>query len=180
MVCPCFAAFAASSTLIEIESLRKWKETLGLGSGRVYSPPNDPRLVVILHLAMETEGRPDVFMKLGTPEDVEALKNRRMTIKEGVTFCLRAKFRVQHQMVHGLKYIHVVKRIGLRVDRLETMLGSYSPSETPYENKFPLDEAPGGHPMARGHYDVRSRFIDDDGNVHLDWRWKFEVKKNWD
>lgn len=35
------------------ESLRKWKESLGIGSGNTISDPNDPRTVIILSLGLE-------------------------------------------------------------------------------------------------------------------------------
>ncbi|KAK4936467.1 hypothetical protein LTR28_010160, partial [Elasticomyces elasticus] len=35
------------------ESLRKWKESLGLGSGTPLSDPNDPRKVIIKSLGLE-------------------------------------------------------------------------------------------------------------------------------
>jgi len=35
------------------ESLRKWKESLGIGSGTAISDPNDPRKVIILSLGLE-------------------------------------------------------------------------------------------------------------------------------
>lgn len=38
--------------------------------------------------------------------------------------------------------------------------------------------APSGM-LARGTYNVRSRFIDDDGSCHLEWDWVFKIKKDW-
>lgn len=35
------------------ESLRKWKESLGIGSGTSISDPKDPRKVIILSLGLE-------------------------------------------------------------------------------------------------------------------------------
>ena len=59
------------------------------------------------------------------------------------------------------------------MDRLEEMLGSYAPGKT-NEKKFPLEEAPSGM-LARGKYEARSKFIDDDGHSYLDFAWSFEV-----
>ena len=59
------------------------------------------------------------------------------------------------------------------VDRMEEMLGSYAPGQT-NEKKFPLEEAPSGM-LARGKYEARSKFTDDDGNSYLDFAWSFEV-----
>ncbi|KAI8828305.1 immunoglobulin E-set [Chytridium lagenaria] len=161
----------------EDESLRKWKESLGLKGGPAGSA--DPRNVVVLSLALEVAGRPDVVIKLETAQDIESLKNQQLTIKEGVEYRLKVRFRVNHDVVSGLKYLHAVKRGGIRMDKMEEMLGSYGPSPDSYEKKFALEESPSGM-IARGHYSVKSRFVDDDGNVHLEWAWSFDIKKEWD
>jgi len=56
---------------------------------------------------------------------------------------------------------------------MEEMLGSYAPGQT-NEKKFPLEEAPSGM-LARGKYEARSKFTDDDGHSYLDFSWSFEV-----
>ncbi|KAJ3003887.1 UNVERIFIED_CONTAM: hypothetical protein HDU68_005446 [Siphonaria sp. JEL0065] len=161
------------------ESLRKWKESLGIKAGGAAVKSDDPRNVVLLHIAMESAGRPDVIIPLDTPAAIEALKTQVMTIKEGVEYRLKVKFRVNHDVVSGLKYLHVVKRSGLKVDKADEMLGSYGPAAEVYEKKFPLEDAPSGM-LARGHYNVKSRFVDDDQHVHLEWSWSFDIKKEWD
>ncbi|KAJ3233744.1 hypothetical protein HDU78_006245 [Chytriomyces hyalinus] len=163
----------------EDESLRKWKESLGIKAGGAAVNTSDPRNVVLLSIAMESEGRPDVVIHLDTPEAIAALKNQAMVIKEGVEYRLKVKFRVNHDVVSGLKYLHVVKRAGLKVDKADEMLGSYGPSGDIYEKKFPLEEAPSGM-LARGHYNVASRFIDDDQHIWLEWTWSFDIKKEWE
>lgn len=40
------------------------------------------------------------------------------------------------------------------------------------------EEAPSGM-LARGHYNVRSRFVDDDGHIHLEFQWSFDIAKEW-
>jgi len=72
-----------------------------------------------------------------------------------------------------------LKKRGLRIDKTEEMIGSYGPSETPYEKKFLPEEAPSGF-LARGSYDAKSKFIDDDGKTHIEWNWSFDIKKEWD
>ncbi|KAJ3397512.1 hypothetical protein HDU92_007175 [Lobulomyces angularis] len=161
------------------ESLRKWKESLGLTASATTTAGGDSRKVVILSLAMEVAGRPDVVIELSTAEHIEALKKQQMTIKEGVEYRLKVKFKVNNDVISGLKYIHVVKRKGIKMDKMEEMLGSYGPSPTPYEKKFLPEEAPSGM-LARGHYDVKSRFIDDDLHPHLEFSWSFDIKKDWD
>jgi hypothetical protein len=56
---------------------------------------------------------------------------------------------------------------------MEEMLGSYAPGQN-NEKKFPLEEAPSGM-LARGKYEARSKFTDDDGHSYLDFTWSFEV-----
>ncbi|KAJ3019472.1 hypothetical protein HKX48_002061 [Thoreauomyces humboldtii] len=158
------------------ESLKKWKESLGLKAAA--GPSDDPRKVVVLSLGMESPGVPDVIVDLSSADAIAKLKDQQMTIKEGVEYRLKVTFKVQHDVVSGLKYLHVVKRKGIRVDKMEEMLGSYGPAEEPYVKKFLSEEAPSGM-LARGHYEVKSKFIDDDQTCHLEWAWSFDIKKDW-
>jgi len=164
------------------ESLRRWKESLGIGSGDDLSDPNDPRRAIILSLGLEVEGRPDIIIDLTAAGAVEALRKKPFTIKEGATFRMKATFKVQHEVLSGLKYIQLVKRHSVRVSKDEEMIGSFSPStaDKPFhEKKFAWDEAPSGM-LARGKYDVVSKFTDDDDNTHLLFEWSFEIKKSWE
>ena len=54
------------------------------------------------------------------------------------------------------------------VDKLEQMLGSYGPSPTgePYTKNFDPEESPSGVVARSGTYHVRSRVVDDDGEVY--------------
>jgi Rho GDP-dissociation inhibitor len=56
------------------------------------------------------EGRPDIIIDLKSPNAVEELAKKPFTIKEGATFRMKVCFKVQHQVLSGLKYIQVVKR----------------------------------------------------------------------
>lgn len=58
------------------------------------------------------------------------------------------------------------------------MVGSYGPKAEVHEFVSPVNEAPKGM-MARGHYEIHSRFIDDDKTVYLDWEWNLDVNKDW-
>jgi Rho GDP-dissociation inhibitor len=137
--------------------------------------------VIILALGLEVEGRPDVIIDLTAPTAVDDLKKTPFVIKEGATFRMRAKFKVQHEVLSGLKYIQVVKRGVIRVSKDEEMLGSYGPnteSHPFYEKRFNPDEAPSGM-LARGSYNAFSQFIDDDKQIHLSFEWAFDIKKTW-
>ena len=162
------------------ESLRKWKESLGIGAANTIADPNDPRKVIILSLGLEVPGRPDMVIELSAPGALDALKSKPFIIKEGATFRMKTKFKVQHQILSGMKYIQVVKKMGLSSKNQE-MLGSYGPctKEKPeYEKKFEQETAPSGM-MARGHYNAVSRFVDDDDQTHLKFEWSFDIKKDW-
>ncbi|KAG0030145.1 hypothetical protein BGZ81_003013 [Podila clonocystis] len=154
------------------ESLVRWKQSLGIASSGV-SKLDDPHNVVVLQLALEVAGRPDVILDL-TKSEAE-LKDHSFTIKEGVEYRLKVLFKVQHEVVSGLKYMQVVKR---RVDKSEEMIGSYAAQAAPYEKKFLSEEAPSGM-IARGHYEAKSKFVDDDGTTHKEWSWAFDIKKDW-
>ncbi|KAF2672412.1 rho-gdp dissociation inhibitor [Microthyrium microscopicum] len=163
------------------DAMRRWKESLGVGSGNSLADPNDKRTCIILSLGLEVEGRPDITLDLSHPGQLEALKDKPFTIKEGATYSMKVKFRVQHQILSGLKYLQMVKRMGVGAKNQE-MIGSFSPntSDKPhYEKKFAPEDAPSGM-LVRGHYKATSKFVDDDNVTHLQFEWSFDIKKDWE
>ena len=64
------------------------------------------------------------MIDLTAPGSVEKLKEKPFTIKEGAEFRMKAHFRVQHEVLSGLKYLQVVKRKGIRIGKDEEMLVS--------------------------------------------------------
>ncbi len=58
--------------------------------------------------------------------------------------------------------------LGSSVEKFEQMLGSYGPSPTgePYIKNFDPDQSPSGMLARSGQYNVRSRVVDDDGEVY--------------
>eukprot|EP00835_Amoeboradix_gromovi_P006985 NODE_974_length_2661_cov_0.438720.p2 type:complete len:177 gc:universal NODE_974_length_2661_cov_0.438720:996-466(-) len=139
----------------EDESLRKWKESLGVATNS--SGTKGGKKVVPLELAMEVADRSDVVLNLQDSSKIEQYKKDPIVIKEGIEYKLKIKFLVQNDVVSGLKYLHVVKRNGIKLDKAEEMLGSYGPNATPYEKKFQPEEAPSGA-LARGTYNVKSKY----------------------
>ena len=112
------------------ESLNRWKQSLGLSTGKLLAvDPNDTRRCIIRALALEVEGRPDITVDLTTPGSIESLKSKPFIIKEGAKFRMKAIFRVQHDVLSGLKYLQVVKRKGIRVGKDEEMIVRYCASE---------------------------------------------------
>lgn len=105
------------------ESLNRWKASLGISNSPALPvDPSDQRRCVIKSLALEVEGRPDITIDLAAPGSVEALKTKPFTIKEGAQFRMKATFKVQHDVLSGLKYLQVVKRKGIRVGKDEEMI----------------------------------------------------------
>lgn len=167
----------------EDESLRKWKESLGITSdvtsGNTLGDPSDPRKVVVLEMSVNVEGKDPMTFDLEDKATVEKLKKEPIEIKEKSKYHLHVKFRIQHEIVTGLKYTQVAKRGGIRANKIEEACGSYPPNtpEKPYyEKTFSEGEAPSGM-LARGHYSATSTFSDDDQVVHLTVPWGFDIVK---
>ncbi|XP_073841913.1 rho GDP-dissociation inhibitor isoform X2 [Musca autumnalis] len=163
----------------EDESLRRYKEQL-LGEAqaeKIIVDPNDERKVLVKKLALVSEGRPD--MELDLTGDLTQLKKQVFVIKEGVQYKVRIDFIVQREIVHGLKYVQKTYRLGVPVDKMTHMVGSYPPKKEIQCYITPAEEAPSGM-MARGTYSVSSLFTDDDKHQHLKWDWTFEIKKDWE
>ena len=109
----------------EDESLNRWKASLGVSTSRPLAvDPSDKRRCIIQSLALEVDGRPDFKVDLTIPGTLESLKDKPFTIKEGAIFRMKAVFRVQHEVLSGLKYLTVVKRKGIRVAKDQEMLVS--------------------------------------------------------
>ncbi|XP_051037001.1 rho GDP-dissociation inhibitor 3 isoform X5 [Phodopus roborovskii] len=104
--------------------------------------------------------------------DLAALKNQVFILKEGI------EYKVNKEIVSGLKCLHHTYRRGLRVDKAIFMVGSYGPRAQEYEFVTTVEEAPRGA-LARGLYVVRSLFTDDDRLDHLSWEWCLQVCQDW-
>ncbi|XP_041784072.1 rho GDP-dissociation inhibitor 1 isoform X2 [Anopheles merus] len=162
----------------EDESLRKYKEAL-LGEAQVEKiifDESDPRKVIVKKLALLVADRDP--MELDLTGDLTKLKKNVFVIKEGIQYKIRIDFVVQREIVHGLKYVQKTYRMGVPVDKMVQMVGSYPPKKEIQSYTTPFEEAPSGM-MARGTYSVTSLFTDDDKNEHLKWDWSFEIKKDW-
>jgi len=157
------------------ESLVKYKQTL-LGGGGVVVDAEGPN-VKVQKLTLVVEGRPDVEIDL--TGDLTKLKDSPFIIKEGTCYRLRITFKVNKEIVSGLRYHQVTSRKGINVDKQSYMVGSYGPKAESQTYMTPVDEAPKGM-LARGHYNAKSKFLDDDKNIHLEWQWAFDIKKDWE
>ncbi|NXK02933.1 GDIR3 inhibitor, partial [Herpetotheres cachinnans] len=138
--------------------------------------------------------------------DLEVLRGRAFVLKEGVDYRVKVSFKVNREIVCGLRCLHLTYRRGRPgewgrgaggggmlpwpcspipplpsrpVDRDVFMVGSYAPRAEEYEVVTPAEEAPRGW-LARGSYRVRSLVTDDDKIEHLSWEWGLCIKKAWE
>ncbi|XP_028841823.1 rho GDP-dissociation inhibitor 1 [Denticeps clupeoides] len=157
------------------ESLRKYKEAL-LGAGPVALDPSVANVQVTrLTLMCETAPAP---LTLDLQGDIDTLKKQSFVLKEGVEYRIKISFKVNKEIVSGLKYVQQTFRKGVKIDKSDYMVGSYGPRPAEYEFLTPLEEAPKGM-LARGTYNIKSKFTDDDKHDHLSWEWNLNIKKDW-
>ncbi|TSK87547.1 Rho GDP-dissociation inhibitor 1 [Bagarius yarrelli] len=158
------------------ESLRKYKEAL-LGSADATAvEPGAPNVQVTrLTLMCDTAPAP---LTLDLQGDLESFKKQSFVLKEGVEYRIKISFKVNKEIVSGLKYVQQTFRKGVKLDKSDYMVGSYGPRPTEYEFLTPLEEAPKGM-LARGTYNIKSKFTDDDKHDHLSWEWNLNIKKDW-
>uniref|UniRef100_A0A8P4G2K6 Rho GDP-dissociation inhibitor 1 n=2 Tax=Dicentrarchus labrax TaxID=13489 RepID=A0A8P4G2K6_DICLA len=157
------------------ESLRKYKETL-LGSGVAEADPSVPNVQVTrMSLVCETAPNPLILDLQG---DLEAFKKQAFVLKEGVEYKIKISFKVNREIVSGLKYVQQTYRKGVKIDKSDYMVGSYGPRPSEYDFLTTVEEAPKGV-LARGNYVIKSKFTDDDKHDHLSWEWNLNIKKDW-
>ncbi|CCD22376.1 Rdi1p NDAI_0A02180 [Naumovozyma dairenensis CBS 421] len=165
----------------EDESLARWKKSLGLDSDVLpLEFPGDKRKVVIqkIQLLINTEKSPITF-DLTNEKTIKELASKRYQIKENAIYKLKITFKVQHEIITGLRYVQYIKKAGIAVDKIDDHLGSYAPNTEAkpyYEVELPESEAPSGF-FARGNYSAVSKFIDDDKTTHLTLNWGVEIVK---
>ena len=99
----------------EDESLRKYKQALlGEAAEGKVAESDDPRRVIIESFDLLLDNHPDISIPLATPEDVARAQEKRHVFKEGETYRLRVRFRVQHDICLGLRMINSVYRLKMR------------------------------------------------------------------
>ncbi|XP_070837859.1 rho GDP-dissociation inhibitor 3 isoform X1 [Chaetodon trifascialis] len=160
----------------EDESLVKYKNTL-LGLVPVASDVSVPNVQVSRMTLLCDEAPEPITVDL--TGDLKAIKEQSLVLKEGAKYRIKIEFKVSREIVAGLRYNHVVRRKGIiAVDKKSYMVGSYGPKAEAHTFLSPVNDAPIGI-LARGRYEIHSRFSDDDRNVILDWEWNLDVNKDW-
>lgn len=136
------------------------------------------RQVVIQDMRIVVDNRPDIILPLSTPEYISQISTTKIIVKEGTPYNIVVNFRVYKDIVLGLKCTNIVKKLGIKVDTVKQMIGSYAPKATEYSYTFPKDEFASGI-LARCAYSSTTMFTDDDGTTHLSFSWSFEIRKDW-
>lgn len=132
--------------------------------------------VVLRQMSFLVEGRDDVIIDLTKP--AEEIKQVTIPVKEGCEYRIKLNFKVEREIVSGLKYSHSMSRKEVTVDKKSEIVGSYGPKEEAQSFTLSPEEAPKGMTL-RGLYVFKSRFYDDDKNVYLEWEWSMDVQKDW-
>lgn len=166
----------------EDESLRKYKESL-LGSAvrGDLGDTSDPRKLIVEEFRVvfaPEDNQPDIVHTLSTPEGLAKLAAEGLTMKEGSKFKFKISFRVQHEIIAGIKFVNKVKAM-LATEKDELVIGSYPPSSEPHNFVYPkwdYNEAPKGM-MLRGKYKVSNQFVDSDKVKHLEFEYELNIVK---
>ncbi|KAF7331904.1 Rho GDP-dissociation inhibitor [Mycena kentingensis (nom. inval.)] len=168
----------------EDESLARWKASLGIVPGATGAPASGPK-VTIVALELDSPTLPPgkkISFNIADTARLADTKKHPIVIKEDSEYNVRITFKVNHSIISGVRYIQVVKRAGVKVDKLDQMLGSYGPHPKgeAYIKNFDTDHSPSGMIARSGQYSVKSRVVDDDGEVYADFEWYFKLGKSWD
>ncbi|XP_018423231.1 PREDICTED: rho GDP-dissociation inhibitor 1-like [Nanorana parkeri] len=158
------------------ESLIKYKQAL-LGKLPATVDPKVPNVQVVSMELICTEAPSPIKMDLSG--SVGTLKDHSYVLKEGSSYKVKITFKVNKEIVSGLRYVQHTFKAGIKIDKETHMVGSYGPrADEAYEFLTPAEEAPKGM-LARGSYTIKSWFTDDDKTEHLFWEWKLCIKKEW-
>jgi len=162
----------------EDESLRKYKEALlgQVGGDQVVVDANNPSKVIIDKISLLAEGRDEISINL--KRSAEEIKKESFTLKEGCKYQIKIYFYVQRDIVSGLRYHQKVYKAGIKVDSMQQMMGSYGPKADLQSFTTAQEEAPSGM-LKRGSFKIESKFVDDDKNEYVSWKWNLEIKKDW-
>lgn len=160
------------------ESLKKYKEKLLAGSDTILDE-GGPNVLVKSLIVRFPEDKAQKDIELDLTGDLKKLKDTPIVVKDGAAYSLTLKFRVQREIVSGLRFHYNLYRKGIKVDTQSYMVGSFGPTTEPTQVFLCKDNAPSGM-VARGMYIAKSKFIDDDDNNHLQCEWALKIKKGWE
>jgi len=167
----------------EDESLRKYKESLlGAAATGDLGDASDTRKLVVteFRVLFEDAAAADAVFDLSTDAGVAELQSKGLSIKEGANFKFQLSFRVNHELLEGLKFVNKTKRAMIGQTE-ELMIGSYAPATAAHVFVFPRygwNECPKGM-MYRGKYTSSDSFVDTNGVSHAEYSYPLVIGKTW-
>ncbi|KAK7248836.1 Rho GDP-dissociation inhibitor [Aureococcus anophagefferens] len=170
---------ARMSADAEDESLRKYKEQLlGAAAKGDLGDTSDPRKLIVVEFRIAfNDATPDLVFNLDTLAGKEKLKKTGVSIKEGAEYKFKLSFRVQHEILAGLKFCNKTKKMGMSQSD-ELMIGSYPPGAEPHVFEVPATTGwRRPRAMYRGSYTATDKFVDSDGKTHLEYSYPLKVTK---
>ncbi|ETV86724.1 hypothetical protein H257_01822 [Aphanomyces astaci] len=177
-------AIASVGDLLEKDkhdsSLQRYKANLlGTAAQGDLGDIHECRRVVVKQFKVVFEdNRHDITYDLDSEEGIQHLRDTPFVMEEGAKYKFAVFFRVNREIVSGLRFRNKVRRHVFSVSE-EVVLGSYAPQSTTHEFLFPRHEwaeAPSGL-MYRGTYQAECKFIDSDNVEHLRFPYSFVIKK---
>jgi hypothetical protein len=163
----------------EDESVRKWKESL-LGDAAnadptLSAPPDDPRRVIPKEFKVVVHGGPTYTYNLEDQAQLNDLKKKGYSLKEGQTFHYQITLLVHHEIVLGLRLKTISKKL---ISKQEAVfdIGSYPPTIAPIVKELEECDVPVGS-VTRGDYKCTNTLEDDMGRTHIKFDSKFTISK---
>jgi len=93
----------------EDESLRKYKEAL-LGKAKDLGDPKDPRKVIITEMKIMIKDGKDIIYDLAQKGSEKDMIKKPFELKEKCQYKIEVSFKVQHELITGLKLENSVKK----------------------------------------------------------------------
>jgi Rho GDP-dissociation inhibitor len=167
----------------EDESLAKYKASLlGAAATGDLGDANDKRKLVVteFRVIFEEENVPDAVFDLSSDAGQARLQSEGLKMKEGCKFKFQLSFRVNHELLEGLKFVNKTKRAVIGTSD-ELMIGSYAPASAAHVFTFPRygwNDCPKGM-MYRGKYVSTDTFIDAADVQHAEYSYNLTIGKTW-
>lgn len=137
-----------------------------------------PAEVEVYYIEFVWKDREDGNIKLSFREGEEIKIADEFVLKEGTSFNIRLTFKVHNDIVYGLKFWNIVKKLKMKVEQEEHVVGSFAPTVEPHVFDLPQAVAPKGF-FQRGSYKGKAMLIDSDGMCHLQFEYPFKISKHW-
>ncbi len=137
-----------------------------------------PAEVEIYSIEFVCEDRDEGNIILNFKEDEEMKKAEEFVLKEGSKFNIRITFKVHNDIVYGLKFANIVKKLKITAQKDEHVMGTFAPTKDAHVFNLPESHAPEGF-FQRGSYKGKAMLIDSDGMVHLQFKYPFKISKKW-